>query len=287
MQRRYDRDPYKILDVRANASLDEIKRAYHKLARQFHPDLNKDPRAAERMKDINWAKDILADPQERFIYDQWKKFQSHANGFGGSYSSYRGASNPRSSARANATPKSTNWYASSEADKRAQGCSSPGLALTLFIILMNLVRLARPAPQQINNFPVVNFGTQTAVMERFASSLDTIHATQTSIVIAQPDTPFPTPSPSAAFLGYALEDEDLRSEIVPGSWIWEQIHLHFPELATSTGLDDETLRVAYDGKITYRIFTRTLGEYWLIADTSNDSTIPLHFPSNPTVTQTP
>ena len=64
-----DRDFYQILGVNRNASQDEIQRAYRKLARAHHPDVNKDPAAEDRFKDISEAYDVLSDPQTRRRYD--------------------------------------------------------------------------------------------------------------------------------------------------------------------------------------------------------------------------
>ena len=62
-------DFYSILGVSRDASGDEIQRAYRKLARQFHPDVNKDPGAEERFKQISEAYDVLSDPKTRERYD--------------------------------------------------------------------------------------------------------------------------------------------------------------------------------------------------------------------------
>jgi curved DNA-binding protein len=63
------RDFYEILGVPRDASKEEIQRAYRKLARQWHPDLNKSPEATERFKDITEAYDVLSDPDTRRRYD--------------------------------------------------------------------------------------------------------------------------------------------------------------------------------------------------------------------------
>jgi curved DNA-binding protein len=63
------RDFYQDLGVSRNASPDEIQRAYRKLARQYHPDVNKDPGAEERFKDISEAYAVLSDPETRAKYD--------------------------------------------------------------------------------------------------------------------------------------------------------------------------------------------------------------------------
>lgn len=64
-----DRDFYQILGVARDASQDEIQRAYRKLARQYHPDVNTDPAAEERFKYASEAYDVLSDPQTRRRYD--------------------------------------------------------------------------------------------------------------------------------------------------------------------------------------------------------------------------
>ena len=70
------KDYYTILGIDRGATQDEIKRAYRKLARKFHPDINKDPDAEKRFKEIGEAYEVLQDPEKRAAYDQigskWK-----------------------------------------------------------------------------------------------------------------------------------------------------------------------------------------------------------------------
>src|SRR3954469_24704015 len=65
------RDPYSVLGVDRKASADEVKKAYRKLAREYHPDRNPDdPKAEERFKEIQSAYDIVGDPDKRKQYDR-------------------------------------------------------------------------------------------------------------------------------------------------------------------------------------------------------------------------
>ncbi|QIZ69977.1 molecular chaperone DnaJ [Oxynema aestuarii] len=65
------RDYYEILGVSRNADKEEIKRAYRKLARKYHPDVNKEEGAEERFKEINRAYEVLSEPEVRARYDRF------------------------------------------------------------------------------------------------------------------------------------------------------------------------------------------------------------------------
>jgi curved DNA-binding protein CbpA len=66
------RDLYQILEVDSQAGIDQIKRAYRRLARRYHPDINPSPNAKGRMQAINQAYEVLGDPVKRARYDRWR-----------------------------------------------------------------------------------------------------------------------------------------------------------------------------------------------------------------------
>lgn len=76
------RDPYEVLGVSKDASADEIKKAYRKLSKKYHPDLNHDEGAEEKFKEVNEAYDILGDEQKKAQYDQYGSM-GQDGGFGG------------------------------------------------------------------------------------------------------------------------------------------------------------------------------------------------------------
>jgi molecular chaperone DnaJ len=79
-----DKDYYKILGVNKTASQDEIKRAYRKLAVQYHPDKNKTKEGEQKFKEVSKAYEALSDPQKRQAYDQFgaAAFEQGAGGGG-------------------------------------------------------------------------------------------------------------------------------------------------------------------------------------------------------------
>ena len=81
---RKKRDFYEVLGVAKEADDAEIKRAFRELARKYHPDVNGDPEAAARFREINEAYSALSDPDERARYDRWghRSTGGEATGFG-------------------------------------------------------------------------------------------------------------------------------------------------------------------------------------------------------------
>ncbi len=70
------RDYYQVLGVAKTASAEEIKKAYRKLARKYHPDVSKEPNAEAHMKEVNEANAVLSDPEKRTAFDQLGSHQS-------------------------------------------------------------------------------------------------------------------------------------------------------------------------------------------------------------------
>src|SRR5262245_11562777 len=81
------KDYYQLLGVSESATPEEIKKAFRRLAKQYHPDRNPDKQAGERFKEINEAHDVLSDAEKRRKYDQLRRY--------GAFSGERAGSGPR------------------------------------------------------------------------------------------------------------------------------------------------------------------------------------------------
>ncbi len=77
------RDYYEVLGISRNATKDEIRSAYRRLARQYHPDVNKDPGAEAKFKEINEAYQVLSDDEKRSLYDRYGHAAIDQSGMGG------------------------------------------------------------------------------------------------------------------------------------------------------------------------------------------------------------
>ncbi len=230
----YDKNPYAILGVPNSATEQEIKDAFRRLARQVHPDVNKEPHAAERMKDVNWAYSILGDASERSRYDFWRR---------GVYVDPTPRPNPPPSSRAGApTSRNDPWR---EVKKtRSSGWSGLGILWLIMMLINTLTRAGRqsydPAPLNVGN-------AQT--MDAMLQEIDSRLATETAL--AAP-TILPTNTPSPAELNAALTATaeafmyvDIRAQVMPGTveWEWFTTLLADYPLTTADGLSDEVTRV--------------------------------------------
>lgn len=88
------RDYYEVLGLSKGASEDEIKSSYRKLAKKYHPDLNKEPGAEEKFKEVQEAYEVLSDPKKKQTYDQFghAAFDQNggASGFHGGFNGFEG-----------------------------------------------------------------------------------------------------------------------------------------------------------------------------------------------------
>ena len=254
----YEKDPYALLGVSFTASDAEIKRKYRRLAREYHPDLNKDPRAVERMKDINWAYSILGDSQKRANYDFLRR------------AAERGESTPGASATPPARGQPWTTY-SSPRPRPPTRTASGGLgasAVFIFWAIYSLISsLLRSAP---SSQPVYLSGynaiTQTAQMQRFENLIQTFVSTQqgsaqpfdSAPAIFATETLRPTQTPAG-------DPDDIQDQIVPGTKEWEWIDTLLAEyhLTTPSGLSDEVLRVRRDESGDIFVETRSHGAFFI------------------------
>jgi hypothetical protein len=293
MSRAYDRDPYAILGVSSAATASQVKEAYHRLARRYHPDLNKAPRAGEQMKDVNWAYDILSDPGERSLYDYWRNSNAWA-GYdypGTNPSSRRPEGQAPEPDPPPYNPVRGRTYPNIPVPRRTPvvGCSSWGIIWVIIIVITNLVRAFGPSLSQRPNYdysPEIR-ALQTAQMEKMESTIQTLSAP-----LGTP-SPFhglfltPSPIPMTNIPKKNADQRDMQPDYAPGSWIWEQLHRYFPELTTADGLSAEVTDVMYDQLRGYHIKTRNSGDYWLFINPYDKGVTPAHSPRAATITPPP
>ena len=84
------RDYYEVLGISKSASIDEIKSSYRKLAKKYHPDLNKEPGAEEKFKEVQEAYDVLSDEKKRARYDQFGHAAFDQNGGASGFNGFDG-----------------------------------------------------------------------------------------------------------------------------------------------------------------------------------------------------
>ena len=87
------KDLYEVLGLTKTATDDEIKKAYRKLAKQYHPDLNPGDKNAEaKFKEINEAYEVLSDPKKKANYDQFGTADPMGGGGAGGFNGFNGFS---------------------------------------------------------------------------------------------------------------------------------------------------------------------------------------------------
>lgn len=114
-------DYYKVLGVDKSATQDDIKKAFRKLARKYHPDLNpNDPSAKDKFQEINEANEVLSDPEKRKKYDEYGEHWKHADEF------EQQKQQQRANAGFGTDGNGTYWYSSDGSDGGFSGAHFGG-----------------------------------------------------------------------------------------------------------------------------------------------------------------
>jgi molecular chaperone DnaJ len=110
-----DPDLYAVLGVSRDATPDELKKAYRRIARELHPDVNPDPETQERFKEVTAAYEILSDPEKRQRYDAGPDAFGGFGSFGDIFEAFfggvggMGSRGPRTRPRRGAPSSASRW----------------------------------------------------------------------------------------------------------------------------------------------------------------------------------
>ena len=267
MPYRYDKDPYVLLGISPAATPAQIKEAFRRLARQHHPDLNPDPRSAERMKDINWAYGILNNPLERSKYDAWR----------------RNPTGTESSSQPKSTQTQTNGPRPAYRTRATERVSVGGLSWIFIIwVLVSFFSNLPRSNQQKLYISTLSANQQSTMIALFKSLPLTLTATANPAT-GREVSAVSTSTPLSEFI-------DIREQLFPGrlEWGWIDSLLKEYQLTTATGLSDEVTRVQRN-LMTGAIFIETQhsGTFRIYID-ENQLPVSMHFPANtPASTPTP
>jgi hypothetical protein len=141
---------YSILGVSATAHEADIKRAYRKLALQYHPDRNASPQAEQFFKEVNEAYDVLSDSQKRYEYDQRLLNPLHTGTYTAAQPTHR---DPRYRPHTQAQPRKPS--AEQELMQRAVPYLTKVAWVGIFLVIVMLADVALPA--QIETTPIIGF----------------------------------------------------------------------------------------------------------------------------------
>ena len=205
-------DYYEILQVHPSAEPEVIKGAYDKLAKKYHPDLNKDPTATERMKQINLAYEVLSNPQKRRQFDlEWRQRRGNA----GPRETRDEPTAPRPSAPATPQRELKRWR---------KTVVAMGFAATAVLAIWGLVALNKgPTTSAPPTSPPTPAKVSTQISPQMAAvtAIPTPTVTQApvSTSILEPTTPsVPTATPKQTASPTTVLTPTLLSKATPLPW---------------------------------------------------------------------